>query len=147
MSPTELSRRVLVAGVASVASAVAAPAIAAIQSSDTADPIFAALERWQKIEIECHRLLDEESDGGINQSPRAAAAVEAIWEERLRLAETAPTTLAGLAAYVRFLHHQSAVVLETSFFESEGEHDEQLAFFESLDRSVASIAAAHGVIQ
>jgi len=126
----------------------AAPAIAAVQSPDAADPIFAALERWQKIETECDRLLAEESDGGINQSPRAEAAVKAIWEERLLLAATAPnTTLAGLAAYVRFLHHQSAVVLERSFFESEGEHNEQLAFFESLDRSVALIAAAHGVIQ
>ena len=101
MSPSKLSRRALV---------TAAPG--------TADPIFAAIERCQKIDN---------------------------WETRALLAETAPTTLPGLAAYVSFLRHQSVDVLETFFFDEGG--NEQLAFIESLDRSLASIVPAREAVR
>ncbi len=139
----QTTRRALVAGVAFVTSAAALPAIAAVQSSDTADPIFAAIERWQRTRTEIDRF-DAKND---SESPDAEAAVSAVWEARLLLAETAPTTLAGLAAYVSFLRCQSVDELETFFFDESGEHDEQLAFIESLDRSLASIVAAREAVR
>jgi hypothetical protein len=147
MTTRQTTRRALL-GAAAAVSAAALPAIAAVQSSDAADPIFAALDRWRKVETECDRLLNEESDGGINQSPAAEAAVRTVWQERMLLAETASTTLAGLAAYVSFLRRRSVDELEIFFFEDgDGEYNEQLAFIESLDRSLASITATHGEIQ
>jgi hypothetical protein len=76
------------------------------------DPIFAAMERYLRAE--------KRADGD-----RVA---------RERLAETAPTTLDGLAAFAHFLNHQSSVILKDAFFDNDREH---LAFYASLDRALA----------
>jgi len=63
--------------------------------------------------------------------------VEAGIAARIALAETVPTTPAGLAALTGFLREQTTALAE-SFFDRDEEHE---AFFKSLDITVCSILA------
>ena len=124
--------------VASVASAaVAAPSIAAPidNSAGLVDPVIVAIERC----IAAERASD--SVVGDFDSPEDDLLCDECLAARRALAETVPTTLAGLGALARFLNHQSNDVLAgNSFFEM----DEAPAFFASLDQAVTAIAAAYG---
>lgn len=125
--------------VASVASvSLVAPSIAAPIGGDEAvpDPIFAELDRYLQLDRECDRLADLYHDIDLD-APDYRRAADAVVAARLSLAQTVPTTLAGLAAYARFLNHQSNVVLETSFFDED--MGELLPFYVSLDRSLTAM--------
>jgi hypothetical protein len=93
------------------------------------DPIFAAIERYECADAECLRIPDEDE-------ARLASAFEESRRARCALAETAPTTLDGLAALARFLDQQSSTVLETAFFDNDREH---LAFYANLNLSLMRI--------
>ena len=94
------------------------------------DPIFEAMERYPRAEAKIEAIPDDE------ENTRLGAALAESARARLGLAETAPTTLRGLAAFARFLSHQSKVVLDDAFFDNDDEH---MAFYASLDRSLAAI--------
>jgi hypothetical protein len=96
------------------------------------DPILAAIERYERAEADCDRI--SESD-----EARLEAASEESVRARCALAETAPTTLEGLAAFARFLDRQSSVVLKDAFFCDDAEH---LAFYANLNRSLSAITRA-----
>jgi hypothetical protein len=95
------------------------------------DPIFAAMEWYLASEAKIDALPDD-GDERLLQ-----AALAESTRGRRALAETVPTTLAGLAAFARFLEHQSRVVLDGAFFVDDREH---LAFYGSLARSLEAIA-------
>ena len=109
------------------------------------DPIFAAIDRCLKADARFLRKAEEDDlrpKGAVRSKAdvrseadvrsKAAAAVCA----RRALAKTVPTTLEGLAAFARFLDHQSSSVLEGAFFDDDGEH---LAFYASLNRSLSAL--------
>lgn len=131
--------------VASVVSAsVLAPSIVSASFAEPAtsapDPIFAAIERYQRSAAESDRLCDLADAGEVVDCEACTGEVLA---SRLNLASTAPTTLLGLAAYARFLDHQSSVVFGEGFFDEElNDRAEQLAFFASLNRSLAGLQRA-----
>jgi hypothetical protein len=90
------------------------------------DPIFAAMERYERAEAKCLRIPDEDE-------ARLASAGEKSRRARCALAKTAPTTLEGLAAFARFLDQQSSTTLKTAFFDNDREH---LAFYANLNLSL-----------
>ena len=89
-----LNRRAILAGVASLF-AVSMPAIAA------ADPVFAAIEEHRRADAFLGVLLDTADYWG---APEVTAAVEASWRAADRLLNTRPTTVAGVAALLRYLY-------------------------------------------
>jgi len=95
------------------------------------DPIFAAIERYQRAEAECLRIPDEDE-------ARLDSACEESLRARCALAEIAPTTLEGLAALACFLDQESSV-LKTAFFDNNREH---LAFYANLNLSLRLITRA-----
>jgi len=139
---SRINRRAVLAGAASAA--VTAPAIAA----PTPDPIFAAIEAYKLQDAAflalCH-YEDELEEKGIklasgpddDRTPEMAALVEAGIAARIALAETVPTTPAGLAALTGFLREQTTA-LGIPFFDQNEEH---VAFFETLDTAVHNILA------
>lgn len=83
------------------------------------DPIFAAIERSRRAEIAC--------DAG--EGPAAEA-----WASASALADTMPTTKAGLAALVSYLHEaQVGMCNAAPFF---GEAEDALAFAANLSAAV-----------
>ena len=62
-------------------------------------------------------------------------------DARRALAHTSATTLAGLAALLRFANYQSSM-LETSFFDEK--MGELLPFFAAIDKSLTAICARRG---
>jgi hypothetical protein len=136
---TTIDRRAVLAGAASAA--VTAPAIA----TPTPDPIFAAIETYKLKDaawLARARYEDELAEKGIKLAAgrddyRTPEMVEAGIAARIALAETVPTTPAGLAALTGFLREQTTALGE-SFFDRDEEHE---AFFKSLDIAVCSILA------
>jgi hypothetical protein len=111
------TRRAFMRTVASVASvSVLAPSIVSASVAEPAtsalDPIFAAIERYLRASAESDRLCDLADAGEVVD---CEASTEEVLASRLNLASTAPTTLLGLAAYARFLDHQSNVVFGEVF--------------------------------
>jgi hypothetical protein len=139
---TTIDRRAVLAGAASAA--VTAPASAA----PTPDPIFAAIEAYKlnfaAFLARCH-YEDELAEKGIKlasapddyRTPEMVALVNASIPARNALAETVPTTAAGLAALISFLREQTVEMGEPFFDRSE----EQVAFFETLNTAVRGILA------
>jgi hypothetical protein len=128
------SRRAVLAGIA------AAPALAvsafALTSVGTPDPIFAAIENHRKLEadwLSLCRSKDELGEGDQEDTPELVAAGDAAVNARLLLANTVPTTPAGLAAYLDYLLNCSVVELETFFFDDD---DEIMPFLKSLHSAV-----------
>jgi hypothetical protein len=144
-SPAKTRRAFMRASVASVASvSILAPSIVSASVAEPAasapDPIFAAIERYQRASAGSDRLCDLADAGEVVD---CEASTEEILASRLNLASTAPTTLLGLAAYARFLDHQSSVVFGEGFFDEElNGRAEQHAFFASLNRSLAGLQRA-----
>jgi hypothetical protein len=102
------------------------------RSSATPDPIFASIARYLEVTARCEAIYDADED-----NPRLEDEACDIRAARLELARTAPSTLAGVAAYACFLNEQSARVFEAPFF---SEKIEYMAFHASLDRSLAALA-------
>lgn len=103
------------------------------RSSATLDPIFASIARYLEVNARCEAIYDADE-----KDPRLKEDACDVRAARLALAQTAPTTLAGLAAYARFLNEQSAQVFEEPFFDRDGKV-EYMAFHASLDRSLAEL--------
>jgi hypothetical protein len=113
----------------------------AVRLHGAGDPIFAAIERYERAMAKVDLIWDEPPETeGPDREVRMDEAAGVAKAARLALANTVPTTLAGLAELARFLNHQSNTVFETSFFDEE--MGELLPFFETLDRCVAGIVAA-----
>src|ERR1700722_4606110 len=87
-----------------------------------------------------------EGEGGLQglptQTPEMKAAVESSIAARTELAKTAPTTLAGLVAYLDFVLAESDKLSSEGFPEClfAGE-EEILDFVRSLPRSARALAA------
>jgi hypothetical protein len=140
-----LSRRSLVTSVATLP-ALAVPAIAL--ASVEPDPIFAAIEKERALNAAFIARCEHE-DGlreagieltpaaGDHRTPEMVAAVNATVAARVGLANTAPTTLAGLVAYLDYVVVESERLsdpeMEVFFFDGE---EETLDFVRSLARSV-----------
>jgi hypothetical protein len=128
--------------VASVASAsIIAPSIAAPIGGDgnRPDPIFAAIEYWLEIEQKCDEYVAPENDGSYDEDEFNDVIMPEFNAARLGLAETIPTTLAGLAAYACFLNDRVVNELDVGnqFFYCDGEME---AFLASLNRSLAALS-------
>jgi hypothetical protein len=105
-------------------------------ASVVSDPIFCAMQRYLQAEARVDAIPDQEEDELL--PPVLAESTRA----RRALAETVPLTLAGLAAFARFLEHQSRVVLDSAFFIDDREH---LAFYATLAHSLEMIMRAAAV--
>jgi hypothetical protein len=140
---TTQTRRAILAGIATApAAALAAPALAL----SAPDPIFAAIENNRKADAEFIRLCsveDELEERGIelvrapddSRTPEMVAVVEASIETRKSLAKTAPTTLAGLVAYIGYVRDWSP---DDYLF---ADDDESRDFLDSLQRAVRGLSA------
>jgi hypothetical protein len=115
MSKSTMTRRALVASTAAVpaAAALSLPAIAAAEP----DPIFAAIEEYQRASdeygaaIDAQAAIDRRPDGSLaidspdwkNAEDRISQTCTAYTQAIRKLSQTAPTTLAGLAAVLSFV--------------------------------------------
>ena len=149
MSKSTLTRRALVASTAAMPAAAALGLPAVAQTAAEPDPIFAAMEKYlaghQAFMARCNYEDDREEAGekllnapGDHRTAEMVAVVDASIAAREELADTSPTTLAGLLTYLTFVHKQSTEE-ETSLFEEGGE---TLSFIGSLARSASSLARA-----
>jgi len=146
-----LSRRSIVASAAAALPALAVPAVAL--ASTEPDPIFAAIEKERALNTaflaRC-RYEDDLVEAGVklapasgedSRTPEMVAAVNAAVVARQELANTAPTTLSGLVAYIDYVLTESEKLsspgLEVFFFDGE---EETLDFVRSLWRSAATMA-------
>jgi hypothetical protein len=137
------SRRAVLAGIAT-APALAASALAL----SGPDPIFAAIENHRKCDadfIEQCNLEAAAEETGVKfaaaseedrRTPEMIDAVDASIEARESLAKTAPTTLAGLVAYLDYVRDWSPDD-ELLFADDR----EGMDFLESLQRAVRGLNA------
>jgi hypothetical protein len=144
MTTSKLSRRPLVATAAAL-QALAVPAVA-IAATAEPDPVFAAIEAYRNAEAAFIARSEYEDAVGLcnasEQTSEMKATVKSDIAARVELANTAPTTLAGLVAYLDY------VVVESEKLSSEdcpmflfaGE-EETLDFVRSLRRSATALAA------
>jgi hypothetical protein len=123
MSPTNLSRRTIMHSVAVLSAIAVLPAIASGAAAHEPDPIFAAIKKYRasdaafiaRCEYENH--LEEFGDDygelrpapGDYRTPKMVALVTEGIADRVALANTAPTTLAGLVAVLDFAVSESCV--------------------------------------
>jgi hypothetical protein len=95
------------------------------------DPVFAAMERWQRL---------EQISIAMEGADFEAAAILDVRRARLMLAETRPTSVAGLNALTAFLGDWGREVGEDRmFFFDPG--DEVTAYAKSIARTVALLEA------
>jgi len=136
-----MNRRAVLAGAATAA--VALPSIAAPMLG--VDPIFAAIEAYRATDAAWfarYRYEDDLAGKGIkltpapddSRTPEMVALVNASIAARIALAETAPTTLAGLLAVLRFVREQS----QDDFLFDE----ESTCFVASLEQAVLAMTAS-----
>jgi hypothetical protein len=142
----------LIASAAAVLPAVAGlPALATVP-----DPIFAAIEKYRATNASflarCRHEDDQEESSRMlilapddHQTPEMVAIVTASIAARSELANTSPTTLAGLASHLEFVLSQSDELGEF-LFESEDVGEDQIrAFVRSLERAARRMAAEQAV--
>jgi hypothetical protein len=141
---SHLSRRTLVAGAAAMP--VAAIPIAT-QAQAGPDPIFAVIEKHRVLEAAFFALAEHEdalqgaghelipAPGEYSRTPEMVAAVTASIAARCELANTSPTTLAGLIAYIEYVNANSD---EDQLVFDDGE--ETLAFLRSLLQTTQGLA-------
>jgi hypothetical protein len=145
-----LSRRYLVASAAALP-ALAVPAVAPELASDP-DPIFAAIEKDRATDAafiaRCyyeddlagsgHKLTPAPDD---HRTPEMVALVSASRAARAELANTAPTTLAGMVAYLDHVVSKSVEMDDLMFESGSGDgDDEAMDFVRSLARGARQIA-------
>jgi hypothetical protein len=145
-----INRRSLVASAAALP-ALAMPA-AADQLAHEPDPIFAAIEKYRVADATfiAHCYYEDNLAGSGHKlspapndfrTPEMVAAVEASRAARAELAKTAPTTLAGMVAYLDYVASASDKLDELLFEHDDGEgNDEARDFVRSLARSAKQIA-------
>lgn len=146
---SKLSRRTLVASAATLPT-LAVPAFASPYPMN--DPIFAAIEKYQASEAAFLARCDYEDEALASghklalspdgyRTPEMVAGVTASIAARTELANTSPTTLPALAAYLDFVVSESAKIGDLLFEGSNEEGvDEQQDFVRSLQRAVRQIA-------
>lgn len=139
-----VSRRLVVASLAIIPAAIAAPALALTGAGP--DPIFAAIKDNRRQDAELIRLCDSEDEleeRGVELIPAApddrrtaemVAVVDAGIKSRKSLARTAPTTLAGLMAYIDYVRDWSP---DEFLFDGSSESRD---FLESLHRAVHGLS-------
>jgi hypothetical protein len=136
------TRRAVLTGAAAAAVALPAVAVPVLEP----DPIFAAIEAYKRNDAACFaraQYEDEFEERGIklpradddHRTPEMAALVDANIAARMAIAETPPTTPAGLMAFTAFLREQSK--LDGVFFFEDNEVE---TFLASLDTAVRSMA-------
>jgi hypothetical protein len=139
-----INRRALVAGAASAAGAI--PALAQSVAAVGDDPVFAVIEAYQRADDAFYAQVKFEDDSAekeikhniddvIGRTPEMVRAVEAMISARTALAETVPTTLAGVAAVLRFVREQSER-LEDFFFD---DSEECTCFVASLEQAALGL--------
>jgi hypothetical protein len=145
-----ISRRSVVASAAALP-VMAAPAIA----TSVNDPIFTTIEAYQRTETAFvaraffeDQLPDPDREALVpvpddGRTPEMVAAVDAAVAARVHLADTAPTTIAGLAAFLTFVNDESERLGEP-LFESEGfgekyRDSEMATFLRSIARSAQAL--------
>jgi hypothetical protein len=146
-----LSRRSLVTSAAALP-ALAVPAVAALAEPD---PIYAAIEKDRALyaafiarcdyegglEKSGVKLVPGPGEGEYGRTFEMVAAVDASVNARKELANTAPATLAGLAAYLDYVLAEtdklSSDDFPTFFFDGE---EETLDFVRSLRRGATALA-------
>jgi hypothetical protein len=140
---TRMNRRAILAGAATAT--IALPAIGAPVIGP--DPIFAAIEAYKVADAAWfarYRYEDDLAGKGIkltpapddSRTPEMVALVNASIAARIALAETAPTSMAGLLAVLRFVREQS----EDDFLFDGGE--ESARFDASLEQAVLAMTAS-----
>jgi hypothetical protein len=138
-----LSRRLLVTTAAALP-ALAVPAAAKTPNHER-DPIFAAIEKYRTMEAafiaRCHYEDELRPAPGNSQTPEMLAAVNAGRAARAALANTAPTTLAGMVAYLDYVVSESDKLDELLFEGGDDDgNDEARDFVRSLARGARQIA-------
>jgi hypothetical protein len=142
-----MTRRALVASTAAMPAAAALGLPAVAQAAAEPDPIFAAMEKYlashRAFMARCEYEDDLAEAGeeipaalGDHRTAEMVTVVNASTAAREELADTSPTTLAGLLTYLTFVHEQSAEG-EISLFEG---GEETLSFTDSLARSARVLA-------
>jgi hypothetical protein len=123
-----MSRRTVVMG----AAIATIPALAgqAIAAGADPDPIFAALERCQHMEAIC----DAEAAAQTDCNDDFDAAADEALAARMALAETMPTSWAGLLALVTFVAERTATY-ESFYFE----YDEAPVYAATLAKAIAQL--------
>ncbi len=109
MSKSTLTRRALVASTAAVpaAAALGLPVIA--QAAAAPDPIFALIEEYRRLSDEYGHVVSAQAAFAIGTpdwktaEDRISQTSDAYTEAIRKLCQTAPTTLAGLAAVLSFV--------------------------------------------
>jgi hypothetical protein len=140
-----LSRRSLVTTAAALP-ALAMPAVAIAATGESDDPVFAAIEKARAThKAFMSRCLYEDSceEAGIELAPapddhrtsEMAALVTVGVNARWELAETVPTTLAGLAAVLAYVVSESDGD-DTFYFDD----SETIPFVRSIERCVRTLA-------
>jgi hypothetical protein len=127
---------------------LAVPAIATVAAEP--DPIFAAIEKTRALETANHARsrLDEELEGrgmlvrapGDHRSAELAALVNETVANRLVLAQTVPTTFAGLHAFLEYVLSESELLTgelyPVVYFDGE---EEILPFIRSITECVRTL--------
>jgi hypothetical protein len=143
-----LSRRHLVTTAAALP-ALALPAAAGTLALEP-DPIFAAIERYRAFDEAYYALCDYEENltesghkltlaPGDHRTPEMAAAVAAVRSARADLTKTAPSTPAGMVAYLDYVVSKSVDELMFEGWNGDGD-DETMDFIRSLARGARLIA-------
>jgi hypothetical protein len=149
MSHANLSRRAIMSSAAALPALAVLPAIASGALAHEPDPIFAAIEKHRALDVafiaRCHYEDDlaesgyklSPAPGEFSRTPEMVALVTAGIAARVELANTAPTTLAGLVAFLDF------AVSQIDYLDGELPFDgatEMNVFIKSLHRGAMQIA-------
>jgi hypothetical protein len=98
------------------------------------DPIFAALERCRRMEAAC----DEAAAAQQHWNDDIAEEAEEALAARMALAQTVPTTWAGLAALISFASEHTAARDGEFYFED----SEAAQFIISIDQAITQLNRA-----
>jgi hypothetical protein len=133
-----MNRRAILAGAATLP-AVSIPALGA-----EPDPAFAAIEAYKTADAAFLARARYEGDLGRDKlglaaddwrTPEMEALVDSGWVLRHALAETVPTTMAGLAAVLKYVAEES---VDQFLFEDE----DVVTFLNSMTRAATRLARA-----
>ena len=143
---TQTTRRAALVG------AAALPAMS-LPAMPGTDPVFAAIEKYRAAKrafmARCDYERDLEESGckltpapNDHRTPEIAAIVKLHIAARAELAKTAPTTLAGMVAYLEYASLESDKLDELLFEGSDGVSGENDArnFLQSLSHAARQIA-------
>ncbi len=124
-----MSCRTIVMGAAiASASTASVPTICPGAGTIQPDPIFAALERCQRMEAACDEAAAAQTDPEDDIDAEASEALAA----RAALAQVVPTTWPGFAALISFVAERTAFYSDHYFQNA----DEMVDYSRSLDQAI-----------